>query len=241
MSQMSKTPKKLATHRRFGWLAILTLFFAGVQPGFDLRAHAAEDGAAAEGAATVESESSERAAQKAIEDFHAGLIDIMKHAKELGFEGRVGRLSPLMKHTFDLDFMASKTVGRHWNKLSDEDKARWITIFSRFTTAKCAGRFTGYTGEEFITLGVEDAPRSTRMVMTKIVIPDEDDVELNYRLVERKDGWKVVDVFLDGTVSELALRRSDFRTTLKKSGFEQLIASVETKIEDLKTKGQADG
>ena len=48
-----------------------------------------------------------------IEAFHAGLLDIMKHAKELGFEGRIEKLAPLMSRTFDLGFMASKTVGRH--------------------------------------------------------------------------------------------------------------------------------
>jgi phospholipid transport system substrate-binding protein len=179
--------------------------------------------------------------EKTVETFHAGLIDIMKHAKQLGFEGRTERLGPLMAQAFDLDFMASKTVGRHWNKLSDADKQRWIDTFTRFTTANYAGRFTGYTGEKFVTLGVEEAPRDTRMVMTKIIVPDEDDVELNYRLIKRKDGWKVVDVFLNGTVSELALRRSEYSSALKRDGFDQLVASVETKIADLRSKGGADG
>jgi phospholipid transport system substrate-binding protein len=165
----------------------------------------------------------------------------MKHAKELGFQGRIDALEPLMASCFDLDFMASKTVGRSWRRLSDEDKLRWAAIFTRFTTANYAGRFTGYTGEEFVTLGVEDAPRDTRVVMTKIIIPKEDDVELNYRLVERNGAWKVIDVYLNGTVSELALRKSEYSAALKRNGFEQLVASVETKIEDLKSKGEAGG
>ncbi len=178
---------------------------------------------------------------KTIETFHAGLIDIMKHAKELGIQGRIDRLTPLMEETFDLDFMASKAVGRHWRKLSDEDKKRWIETFTRFTTANYAGRFTGYTGEKFVTKSVEEAPRNTRMVMTEIIVPDDKNVQLNYRLIERDGKWKVIDVFLDGTVSELALRRSEYSSALKRNGFEQLLASVETKIKDLKRKGEADG
>ena len=113
-----------------------------------------------------------------IESFHAGLLQIMKEAKTLGFQGRIDRLAPLMADTFDLDFMASKTVGRHWRKLSDEKKKKWSETFARFTTANYAGRFTGYTGEEFVTLGVEEAARGTRNVLTKIVVPDGEDVQL---------------------------------------------------------------
>jgi phospholipid transport system substrate-binding protein len=176
-----------------------------------------------------------------VESFHAGLLDIMKHAKELGFQGRVDELNPLMAKTFDLEFMASKTVGRKWRQLSDADKKRWAKVFAQFTTASYAGRFTGFTGEEFVTLGVEDAARDTRMVLTKIIVPGDKDVQLNYRLIHRDGTWRVIDVYLDGTVSELALRRSEYSSALKREGFEELVAAVETKIEDLKAKGAVDG
>jgi len=176
-----------------------------------------------------------------IEAFHAGLIEIMKNAKNIDFQGRIDKLTPLMERTFDLEFMASKTVGRQWKELSDADKARWVKTFSRFTTANYAGRFTDYTGEKFVTLGVEDAARDTELVMTKIEVPNGDDVQLNYRVIKRDGQWKVIDVYLNGTVSELALRRSEYSTALKRDGFERLVASVETKIKDLEDKGRADG
>jgi len=176
-----------------------------------------------------------------IETFHGGLIEIMKAAKVIGFQGRIDRLTPLMAETFDLDFMASKTVGGHWRKLSDADKKRWMEAFTRITVANYAGRFTGYTGEEFVTIDIEEAKRGQRLVLTKIVIPDEEDVELNYRLRKTETGWKVIDVYLNGTVSELALRRSEYSTALKREGFEELVASIETKIEDMKAKALVDG
>lgn len=176
-----------------------------------------------------------------VEAFHAGLLQIMKDAKTLGFQGRIEKLEPLMAKTFDLDFMASKTVGRHWATLSAADKKRWAETFTRFTTANYAGRFTGYTGEEFVTLGVENAARDTRLVRTKIVVPNDETVELNYRVMLRDGQWRVIDVYLNGKVSELALRRSEYASALKRDGFERLVASVETKIADLKKKGQTEG
>jgi phospholipid transport system substrate-binding protein len=191
-------------------------------------------------AETTPAEAESGAPAAMIETFHAGLLEIMKEAKVLGFQGRIDRLAPLMGETFDLDFMASKTVGRHWKKLSDEEKARWAETFARFTTANYAGRFTGYTGEEFVTLGIEDAARGTRNVLTKIVVPDGEDVQLNYRVIERDGTWKIIDVYLNGTVSELALRRSEYSSALKREGFDSLMASIEDKIADLKEKGKSE-
>jgi phospholipid transport system substrate-binding protein len=176
-----------------------------------------------------------------IEAFHAGLLAIMKDAKTLGFQGRIEKLEPLMGRTFDLEFMASKTVGRHWASLSAADQKRWAETFSRFTTANYAGRFTGFSGEQFVTLGVEDAAHDTRLVLTKIVVPGDEDVELNYRVMQKDGGWKVIDVYLNGKVSELALRRSEYASALKRDGFDQLVVSVETKIANLKSKGRSDG
>ena len=185
--------------------------------------------------------SPESSPRPTVEAFHVGLLEIMKEAKTLGFQGRIDRLAPMMAETFDLDFMASKTVGRHWRKLSEEDKALWAEIFARLMTANYAGRFTGYAGEQFVTLGEEEARSNTRMVLTKIVLPDDDDVQLNYRLMKRDGAWKVIDVYLNGTVSELALRRSEYSSALKREGFEKLVASVKTKITDLLAEGLTDG
>ena len=184
---------------------------------------------------------SEAGARITIDGFHAGLLEIMKHAEELGIHGRIEKLTPLMKRTFDLDFMASRTVGRYWRKLSDDEKESWIELFTRFTTANYAGRFTGFTGEEFITIRVEEAPRETQVVHSKIVVPHEEEVQLNYRLIERDGTWMVIDVFLNGTVSELALRRSEYASALKRDGFPKLVESVEAKIVDMTSDDLAEG
>lgn len=238
------------------WLAVSTAFAAALWLGTAPQSAHAEQPAAVDTSAeqsptrgtrestpetATETTPAERSPMATVETFHAGLLDIMKDAKSLGFQGRIDRLAPLMAETFDLDFMASKTVGSHWRKLSEEDKQRWMESFTQLTTANYAGRFTGYTGEEFVTLGEEEAARETRMVLTKIVVPDDEDVEINYRLMKKNGAWKVIDVYLNGTVSELALRRSEYSSALKREGFEELLASIETKIEDLKAKGRAEG
>jgi phospholipid transport system substrate-binding protein len=164
---------------------------------------------------------------------NASIIGVLQEAEELGYEGRLARLAPVLDETFDLAYMAHKAVGRHWMKLSEEDQQRWRATFEQLTHANYAGRFDRYSGQTFETLGSEPGASETVLVRTRLVNPTGEDVELSYRLRQTEAGWKIIDVYLKGTVSELALRRSEYSSVLKRDGFEALLASLNRKIGDL--------
>jgi len=172
-------------------------------------------------------------ATPAVEELHAALLKVMKSADQLGYTGRFDLLSPVVNETFDLPFMASKSVGRHWKKLPEDDQQRWLELFGRHITANYAGQFTGHTGETFETLGEEPAIRDTRVVRTRLTRPDEEDVQLNYRLRQVDGSWRIIDIYLNGTVSELALRRSEYSSVLKREGFEKLMSTIDEKCQKL--------
>jgi len=176
----------------------------------------------------------ERTPDQVVEALQACLADVMKNAESLGFEGRVERLHPVLPDVFDLAFMAEKSVGRHWKTASPEEQQRLVSTFTRYVVANYAGRFTGWDGQEFEILGDEPSARETILVRTRLVDPNAEDVKLDYRLRKtEKSGWKIIDVFLDGTVSELALRRSEYSSLIKRDGFEALLAALDERIETL--------
>lgn len=172
-----------------------------------------------------------------VETLHSSLLNLMKNAEELGYQGRFELIVPVIERTFDLDFMSAKCVGRHWKKLSPEEQKVWRSKFSRLVASNYAGNFDRYEGEMFETLGEEPGQRETQMVLTKLRVPKDDDVIFNYRLRETNAGWRIIDIYLKGTVSELALRRSDFASMLKNEGFAELTAAVDKKIADIRQKG----
>lgn len=172
-----------------------------------------------------------------VERLHAGLLESMRNADEFGFQGRFDHIRPVVEATFDIGFMGSKSVGRHWKKLTPEEQAEWLDKFTGFLVANYAGNFDSYDGESFETLGEQAAKRDTRVVLTELRVPSADDVVFNYRLRETSGGWRIIDIYLKGTVSELALRRSDFSSTLKQKGFPELTAAVDRKIVELQEKG----
>jgi phospholipid transport system substrate-binding protein len=172
-------------------------------------------------------------ATPSVEKLHAALIAIMRSADQLGYTGRYEQLRPVVDQTFDLHFMASKSVGRHWKKLTEEDRERWLETFERLITANYAGRFNAFSGESFETLGEEAAIHDTRVVRTQLVRPGDEDVQLNYRLRDVDGEWRIIDIYLNGTVSELALRRSEYSSVLKREGFEKLLSTLHAKVESL--------
>ncbi len=172
-----------------------------------------------------------------VERLHESLIETMRLGKDAGFDARAAYVTPVVGNAFDVEYMSAKSVGRYWKKLDDAQKEKWRAQFEGFLAANYAGNFKEHDGERFETLGEEDSARSTRIVMTKLVVPGEDDVAFNYRLRERDGEWRIIDVYLKGTVSELALRRSDFSAILKRDGFEELTTAIDEKIAKLRKKG----
>ena len=59
-------------------------------------------------------------------------------------------------------------------------------------------------------------------------------MELNYLMRDGDAGWQIVDVFLKGTISELATKRSEFSSVLRRDGAGALVQLIQTRADDLK-------
>jgi phospholipid transport system substrate-binding protein len=214
-------------------LAILTIAVLMFAPGASASADGESPAVHAEVTGLAADPSLGSAAIPIVESLHNSLIVVMKSADELGYQGRAEAIEPILEGSFDLEFMAKKSIGRSWKKLSEEQQARWVDTFERVTCANYAGRFQGYSGQAFETLETVPGSHETMIVNTVLRNPDGDDVELNYRLMQTEQGWRIVDVYLDGTVSELALRRAEYSAVLKRDGFQKLVEDVDRRVAEL--------
>ncbi len=183
--------------------------------------------ASAEQAAAPDAESTPVAV---VESLHATLIDAMQHASELGYKGRFARLEPVVSAALDVDFMAEKSTSSHWRKFSEDEKARWVAAFAAHTIANYAGRFNGHSGQHFETHGEEPANHDTVLVRTTLHNPDDEDVQLNYRLRRVGPGWRIIDIYTYGTVSELALRRAEYSSAIAREGIDAVIKKLNGRV-----------
>jgi phospholipid transport system substrate-binding protein len=171
-----------------------------------------------------------------IRTFYDALLASMKQADQLGLRGRYDKLAPVIRSTFDLAAMTRIAVGPDWNAIPPDQQAALLDSFARMTIATYANRFAGYSGQSF-EIDPEVQPRNTgRIVRTKLLRPPEEPVTLNYLMHASGDTWKIVDVYLSGTISELATQRSEFTAILKSGGPGALIESLRQQVERLMRK-----
>ncbi|HEX5688505.1 MAG TPA: ABC transporter substrate-binding protein, partial [Roseiflexaceae bacterium] len=111
---------------------------------------------------------------------------------------------------------------------------QYVEAFTRLSATTYAGRFKSFDGEEFKLLGAEDTSRGDTVVKTEIITSKKEHVAINYLMRKTDAGWRVIDVFVKGTISEVATKRSDFGAVLNQSGFDGLMAAIEKKIADAK-------
>jgi phospholipid transport system substrate-binding protein len=165
-----------------------------------------------------------------IAKFNDTLLSVMKRANSLGYHGRYRTLDPVLSNSFDFPFMIRYAVGQSWKTFSDEQKQDLAKAFSDFTIATYADRFNGYSGETFAITDSRNSPRDTHLVMTELTKKDGEKVKLNYLMHQTEKGWRIIDIFLKGSISELATKRSEYASTIKKSGYLGLVSSIKAKI-----------
>ena len=171
--------------------------------------------------------------KQVIEGYYSTLLNAMQNAKKLGYKGRYDLLSPAVDKTFNIAVMAQQSVGSFWDQMTDDQRAALVTAFRDFTIANYAHSFDDFTGEQFLTTDEKETPRKDFIVYTTLVKSDGDKVVLNYLLRQDKDAYKVIDVFLEGSISQLATRRSEYTSLIRQNGVDALIAAIRKKAEDL--------
>jgi phospholipid transport system substrate-binding protein len=164
--------------------------------------------------------------------FYSELLDTMQHAATLGAKGRYQKLEPVVLTSFDVPFMARLSIGPSWSRLPTEQKRRAAQAYGRYITAVYASRFDAYAGEKLQVLGEQQIKHGT-LVKSEIIKSNGEPVSINYILHDNDIGWQIRDVYLSGTISELATRRSEFSAILRSSGIDALIASLNKKADDL--------
>lgn len=169
------------------------------------------------------------AAAGRIQAFYDVLLGVMKQADKLGVKGRADKLGPVIESTFDMPTMARLAVGPAWAGFTPDQQTAVVTAFTAMTVASYASEFDGYSGESFVVEPVSRPRGNDHIVESKLVKSDGEPVQLNYLMRGAADHPQIVDIYLGGTISQLATHRSEFAGTLQQGGADGLISSLKEK------------
>jgi len=170
-----------------------------------------------------------------IETYQAALLDAMQRADALGIQGRAEVLDGPVRATFNFARMARAAAGKAWRAASEQDRADMVQAFGTYSVAVHANRFDGFGGERFVIDGAAPGSAETVLVHTHIDRPGKDAVAISYVVAQGPDGPggaqgpdgpKVVDVLLKGSISEVALRRSEWAAIGEREGLPGLVTAL---------------
>ncbi|HEU0117944.1 MAG TPA: ABC transporter substrate-binding protein [Alphaproteobacteria bacterium] len=172
-------------------------------------------------------------ASDVVRNFYATLVDSMKQGDQIGFAGRFKKLDPAVKAAFDMPTMTRFAVGSVWTKATPDEQQQLISAFSDFSTANYASQFKAYNDEQFEVVDEKPSPGGV-IVETTLTPKGAAPVALNYMMhKDDKGNYRIVDVYLNGTISQLATRRSEFNAIVDRDGIPALVNSLDEKSKQM--------
>ena len=168
-----------------------------------------------------------------VSQFYTVLLQIMKEGRGTPFQQRYQTLAPAVDQGFDLAGILRVSVGSYWASLPAAQQQTLFSVFRTYTVANYVSNFHSYKGR-VISVSPNIRPvGAEQVVSTTITKPSGDQLRIDYVLRQETVGWKIVDVLLDGTISRVAVQRSDFASLVSSGDASRLIASLRSKVSNL--------
>jgi phospholipid transport system substrate-binding protein len=159
-----------------------------------------------------------------VQAFYDALVASMKSGGTT--KSRYDKLKPAIEQAFDIPGMTALSVGPSWSSTAPADQKALIDAFERMTIANYARSFDSYGGEKFTVDPTVTDRGADKLIKSALKPSSGDAIPFNYRLHQADGGWKIVDIYLNGNISQLAQKRSDFGATLQTSGPQGLAKKI---------------
>ena len=151
------------------------------------------------------------------------------HAEPTSVRQRYQRLAPVISATHDLPFIARFATRRYWDDFDLEQRDVFVEQFSRLSGMTYAARFASVSADTFSVKQTEVQESGRVQVLATIRRDAQPDIPIEYLLHETSAGWKIINVIADG-VSDLALKRAEYRAAIEAGGIEELLGDIEERL-----------
>lgn len=166
-------------------------------------------------------------AAQPVEQLQSSLIASMKAGSKLDFQARYKKLDPVVAKAFDFPFIAHLVLGPDWGKLSNAQQQDFIAALNRLSTSSYAKEFDSYSGQRFDFVSERDVPGG-KLERYEFKSGNKS-IRFDYQMRQSDGDWKIANVIVDG-VSDLALKRGQYRKLFSDRGYTGLIAWINKQI-----------
>ncbi len=145
---------------------------------------------------------------------------------------RKEKLRSILNQVFDTRGIAEFVVGRHWARLSEDERRRYLALFPAYVAAIYASQFAEYRGQTFAVTGTRAGSSAETFVTGEIRGNGIDNpIGLEFRVAQAGAAMKIRDVKVDG-ISMLVVKRDEFGSFLSRETPAKLLELMQSVIDN---------
>jgi phospholipid transport system substrate-binding protein len=127
-------------------------------------------------------------------------------------------LHRLFVQGFDTRTIGRFVLGRHWDAASEQQLEEYLALFETFAVQSYAPRLGDYAGNRLQVKEARVLGTNGDIIVSSVVAGSTGKpIRLDWRVRVRGEGYKIVDVIVDG-VSMLLTQRDEFASVIRASG-----------------------
>jgi phospholipid transport system substrate-binding protein len=147
-------------------------------------------------------------------------LEILKQSG-LNDDQRIAKLRTVVYPLFDFPEMAKRSLGSHWRKRTPEQRREFTKLFTNLLEKTYARNIASYDGQQVVYTG-EKLDGKYAQVDTKIVDKNGREFEVDYRMFDRDNRWRIYDVVIED-ISLVNNYRAQFNRVITQNSYEQLV------------------
>jgi phospholipid transport system substrate-binding protein len=165
-----------------------------------------------------------------IQDSVNKIITVLKD-KSLDKETRWNKVGLVINDSFDFRSMSQSVLATNWKKASPEERQQFVVFFSQYLEDTYRTKIEAYTNQKVEFVG--ETIRGKKAVVETLIITDNSEIPINYKLKNNDGTWFAYDVVIEG-ISLVNNYRSTFSAIVKNDGMDGLLNDIQGRINKYK-------
>jgi len=155
-------------------------------------------------------------AGQTITDLGARTLDALSQ-KGMSQAEREKRFRELWEEGFDVPYIARSVAGQYWRGANDQQRQNFVKALDDYIVRIYSQRFSDYHGENFKVLKSRSEGDGA-YVNSQVIRPSgAPPVKIDWRLRKSGDGYKIIDVIVEG-ISMVTTQRDEFGAVIQRNG-----------------------
>lgn len=163
---------------------------------------------------------------RAIEIMVDSILEVLDH-QEMSLAEKKAQVSGYAQRFLSIEAMSQRTLGNYWNSATPEQRDHFVYLFTRILEETYLNRIDDYSGGSVKFL--QQRVRDDRAIVDTLIVADEIQLPVQYRMVFEDGSWRVFDIVIEG-VSLIMNYRASYGEIIRRQGYDGLFRLMEERV-----------